>query len=264
MPAQRWSGLLGTVIALAPGPVSPARASRTSCVRFVVACSLAGIGLFTAAPVAAQVGATVSIFSQATFRGYSLSDGHPVAQLDFGYDDPTGIYGAISASGMLRDDGPKPLGLVLNAGYATHLKGGTILDVGAIHSRYSRYSTSDRSNSYTEFYAGVGHKWVSSRLYLSPHYFEAGVWTLYGEVNGNFSPARKWTVDGHVGMLVPLRTPADVQGFGTEYDWRVGVTRELGPVSLHLVWTDGSPDNHSYRGREHAGSALIAGASLVL
>ena len=80
------------------------------------------------------------------------------------------------------------------------------------------YSTSDRSNSYTEFYAGVGHKWVSSRLYLSPHYFEAGVWTLYGEVNGNFSPARKWTVDGHVGMLVPLRTPADVQGFGTEYD----------------------------------------------
>jgi uncharacterized protein (TIGR02001 family) len=252
------------VTARAPALASPARASRTSFIRSFSIGVLAGAGLVIAAPASAEVGATVSIFSEATFRAYSLSDGRPVAQLDFAYDDPSGAYGAVSASGVLRDGGPEPLGLLLNGGYAATLTSGTTLDFGVIHSSYSHYSSSNRSNSYTEIYAGVAHKWLSSRLYLSPHYFAPGAWTLYGEVNGSVSPARKWTLDGHVGMLVPLRTPEPYESSRPEYDWRIGVTRELGPVSLHLTWTDGVPGDDYYRGREHSRSALIFGASWVL
>ena len=187
-----------------------------------------------------------------------------MAQLDFAYDDPSGIYGAISASGVLRDDEPEPLGLLLNAGYARQLAPATTVDFGVIHSTYSRYSSSGQNNSYTEIYAGVAHKWLSSRVYLSPHYFAPGAWTLYGEVNGNVSPARKWTIDGHVGVLVPLRTPAAYESSRAEYDWRIGATRELGPLSLHVTWTDGAPGHDYYRGYRHSRSALILGASWVL
>ena len=50
---------------------------------------------------AAELGATVSVFNDLQFRGYSLSDGRPVATLDFAYDDPSGFYAGASGTGVL-------------------------------------------------------------------------------------------------------------------------------------------------------------------
>ena len=209
----------------------------------------------------------MSVFSDLRFRGYSLSEARPVAILDFAYDDPSGLYAGGAASGVLREGGdPAPLGLQLSGGYAKQLRSGTTLDFGITHSSYSHYSSGSGSGaqSYTELYAGVARGRLSSRIFLSPHYFESGRWTAYGEVNGSVSPTRKWTIDGHAGVFVPLRNYSSLESYRAQFDWRVGVSRELGPLSLHAAWSDGTPGHDYYRGHTHSRSAIVLGASLVL
>lgn len=225
---------------------------------FLIACCLA-------APAAAEVGATVSVFSDARFRGYSLSQGRPVAVLDLAYDDGSGFYLDASGTGVFRRDGhAAPLGLQLNAGYAKRLRSGTILDFGITNSTYSHYSLGEAARSYTEVYAGISSGGLSSRIFLSPHYSETGLWTAYGEVNGTISPARKWSIDGHVGMLVPIRTPSGGERYRSAFDWRLGVTRELGPVSLHASWNEGARGRTYYGDHALSGRSLVIGASWIL
>jgi uncharacterized protein (TIGR02001 family) len=204
------------------------------------------------------------VFNDLRFRGYSLSERRPVATLDFAYDDPSGFYAGTALTGVLRHDGdPAPLSIQLNGGYAKRLESGTTLDVGVIHSSYSHYSNGGRGSSYSEIYAGIARGGLSSRIYLSPHYFGDGVWAAYVEVNGAVSAARKWTLDGHVGMHVPLHTPS-AEKYRKDFDWRIGVSRELGRLSFHAAWTDGSPGKDFYSGHYHSRSAVLLGASWVL
>jgi len=229
-------------------------------IRFTI---VAVLGIGFAAPARAEVGATVSAFSDLRFRGYSLSEGSPVAILDLAVDDPSGFYADAAGTGVFRNSGPAPLALQLTGGYAKRLKSGTTLDFGITHSTYSSYSSAARGNSYTELYAGIARGALSSRIFLSPHYFESGRWSAYGEVNGSVSPARRWNVDGHVGVQVPLHAPYG-QSYRREVDWRLGITRELGRLSLHAAWSAGAPGRDFYRGRGHSRSTLVLGASWVL
>lgn len=239
-----------------------ARGSRTRIAAYLAVLLFAGC---TAAPAVAEVGATVSIFSDARFRGYSLSQGRPVGIFDFAYDDPSGFYADASGTAVLeRNDDPAPLGLQLNAGYAKRLRSGTTLDFGIVRSTYSHYSRAGGAISYTEIYAGVSRGGLSSRIFLSPHYSETGLWTAYGEINGTVSPAAKWSIDGHVGMLVPLKTPSGNERYRTAFDWRLGVTRVLGPISLHLAWDEGERGRAYYGDRAERGRAIVAGASWAL
>ena len=217
-----------------------------------------------AGPAQAEVGATVSAFSDLRFRGISLSEGRPVGIFDFAYDDASGVYAEASASGVLRSGGePAPLGIQFSGGYARRLKSGTSIDLGMTHSSYSRYSNGQRGRAYTEVYAGLAHGALSSRIFFSPHYSVSGRWTAYGELNGNFSPATNWGLNTHIGMLVPLRTPSG-QSYRTDFDWRVGVSRTFGRLSLQAAWSDGGPGKDRYAGRVHGRSALVLGASWAL
>jgi uncharacterized protein (TIGR02001 family) len=187
-----------------------------------------------------------------------------VGVFDFAYDNASGFYAGASAIGVLRSGGdPAPLGVQLTGGYAKRLQSGTTLDFGVTHSTYAHYSGGGRGSSYTELYVGIARGALSSRIYVSPHYFESGRWSAYGEVNGSVSPARKWSIDGHVGMHVPLRTPSN-ERYRAEWDWRLGVSRELGRLSLHAAWSDGTPGYDFYRGRRHSRSALVLGATWIL
>jgi len=240
----------------AEGRRSRLRGSRT---RFLTVGVLAGA---IAAPASAEMGTTFSVFSDLRFRGYSLSEGRPVAILDFAYDDPSGFYADAAGTAVIVSD-PGPLGLQVTGGYAKRLKSGTTLDLGITHSTYSHYSSAARGSSYTEIYAGITRGALSSRIFLSPHYFEQGRWSAYGEVNASVSPLRKWSVDGHVGIQVPLRTPSD-ESYRPEFDWRVGVNREVGRLSLRAAWSAGAPGHDYYRGERHSRSVLVVGASLAL
>jgi len=190
-----------------------------------------------AAPASAELGTTASVFSDERFRGFSLSEGRPVAILDLDYDDPSGFY--LDGSGSLvfrRAAEPAPLGLQLAGGYAKRLRSGTTIDFGVTHSSYSHYSNGRRGDSYTEVYAGIARGFLSSRIFVSPHYFASGRWTAYGEVNANFTPAPRWNLDAHLGMLTVIRSPSS-EPYRSNLDWRLGISRELGRVSLHAAVT---------------------------
>jgi uncharacterized protein (TIGR02001 family) len=220
---------------------------------------------WTATPAAAQVGASLSIFSDSQFRGYSLSAGRPVAIADLSYDDPGGLYAAFSGSLVLgAEDSIRPLGLQLNGGYARRLPSGPTIDFGVIHSEYSRYSSAESANSYTEVYAGVTHKFLTARAAFSPHYFVAGSQTFYGEIDANFSAGRKLHFSGHLGLLVPISSGEGFEESRTQHDWRLGARREFGRASLHLFATGGGPGRDYYRDREHNRTAVTLGLSYAL
>lgn len=229
-------------------------------IKLIVAAGLAAI---PAVPANAEVAATVSAFSDLRFRGYSLSEGHPVAILDFAYDDPSGMYADAAGTAVFSQGDVEPFGVQLTGGYARRLKSGTTLDFGITHSTYSNYSNAARGSSYTEIYAGVSRGALSSRIFLSPHYFETGRWTAYGEVNASVSPAQRWTIDGHVGLQFPLHAPSG-ESYKPQVDWRLGVSREFGRLSLHGDWSAGAPGRDYYGGRHHSRGAVVLGASWML
>jgi uncharacterized protein (TIGR02001 family) len=228
---------------------------------FQIAASLAF--LITADPAAAEVGAVVSVFNDAQFRGASISGGHPVAVLDLSYDDPTGAYVAASGTAVATSGSVKPLSLQINGGFAKRLRSGITLDLGVAHSDYSHYSQRIGAGSYTEIYAGVTRKGLTARLHLSPHYFDAGTWTLYGEVDQDVALTRKLSLNAHVGLLAPLRTGEAARTY-SQYDWRIGLGQQVGRLTLHAAVTGGERfrhyDDRSYRNR----AAVIVGASFVL
>jgi uncharacterized protein (TIGR02001 family) len=259
MRAPLWSARRQAVIARVEQGWRP-RGSLTR----LVASGIFLIGLFAAAPASAEVGATASIFSDARFRGYSLSEGRPVAILDFAYDDQSGLYADTTGTFVLRRGGaPAPLAVQLTGGYAKRLQSGTTLDFGVTEASYSQYSTGKGRNSYTEVYAGIARGGVSSRIFLSPHYSERGLWTAYGDISGSFGVADKWDLDAHVGMLVPLRTPANGERYRTAYDWRIGVSRAVGRLAFHAAWSQGAR-GRAYYNSSYRRSGLVLGASLVL
>ncbi len=248
--------------ARAQGPVSRARGSPTRIPFLAIAAALGCL----ATPCYAQIGATISAFSDLRFRGYSLSEGQPAAILDVAFDDASGLYLDGAATGVVRQGGdPAPLGVQLTGGYARSLHSGTTIDLGLTQSTYSHYSAGEGRKSYTEIYAGLAKGALSSRIFFSPHYSQQGLWTAYGELNASIAPVRRWNLEGHVGVLVPLRTPSDKdERYRTALDWRVGIARELGPVSLHLSWNEGAHGRNFYGDRAGSRGAIVVGASLGL
>lgn len=213
----------------------------------------------TASPAAAQLGGVVSVFSDDRFRGYSLSGERPVAILDLSYDSPGGFYGAISASSVAaRGESVRPLGLQLNAGYAKRL-GRLTLDLGAIHSNYSRYSGLAGASEYSEVYAGLAARNVSTRLSLSPGYFKSGA-TLHGEVNAHVGLSPKLNLVGDLGLLVPLGR--NYSGHAV-YDARLGLDRNFGRLSLHAAFTSHGRGGNIYHGHSSR-DALVFGVSYRL
>ena len=218
--------------------------------------------MLTATPAAAEIGASASVWSESRLRGYSLSAGHPVGQLDLSYDDPSGFYAALSGSLVVsREYGIKPLGLEENVGFAKQLGSGPTLDLGIHNSNYSRYSKYDEARGYTEAYAGLIGKVVSAHVYVSPNYFRPDTWRGYGEVEAGIHPSRKLLLSAHAGVSVPLNH--NQWWYRTQYDWRIGAAQEVGPLTLHLDLSGGGPDKEYYDGQTHHRTALVAGASFA-
>jgi uncharacterized protein (TIGR02001 family) len=214
-------------------------------------------------PAGAQVGAATTIVSDNRFRGYSLSDGRPAGILDLSYDDPSGLYGTMSGSLVAtRHHGLQPLGLLLNAGYAKRLDTGLTVDVGVTHSRYSRYSNHAAETGYTEVYASLSGKFMTGRIYVSPDYLEHG--SLYGELNGSLPLASNLRLSGHAGLLVPFRRSSYEESYGRDVDWRIGIARQFGPLSLQAAWTAVRPGHESYRYGYHHRDGLVVSMTYAL
>lgn len=216
--------------------------------------------MLSAAPAAAQVGATVSLFSDYRLRGYSISGSRPVAILDLSYDAPSGLYAGASAS-LLHPRGKflEPLGLQVNGGYAKRVSSSLTLDLGAAHASYSSYSHWQYRRSYNEFYAGLAGKILSARLSVSPDYLGTG-WTIYGETTAEVSPAPRLHLSGTFGVQAPL---ASRYGYGEQGNARLGLNWTAGRLSLHAAGTARFGRNIYATGRSSR-AALLVGASYAM
>lgn len=229
--------------------------------------TLAAAGIFVlsgiaASPASAQVSGSVDIESDYRLRGYSLSAGRPVATAQIGYDDDSGFYLDLSATGELGRDDPLFLGVQGNIGYARKLSQRLSIDAGVLRSQYRTPNAGGRANKYTELYLGLTADPVVARIYYSPDYFRRGVSTLYGEVEGTIRPARNWRLNGHVGSLIYVTTPTSYPfRRDTKYDWRLGLARQFGQFELHTALSGGGPGKEYYAGRARSKTALTAGAS---
>jgi len=247
----------GTIASRPRGPLARLRHQRLTLL--FIAAGLA------AAPAHADVGAAVSLFSDARFRGFSISNGDPVAILDLSYDDPDGLYAAASGSIVARRGAAlHPLELQLYGGYAKRLSAGLTLDLGAGQSIYSHYASVGPASSYTELYAGISGKSLSSRISISPDYFKSGAWSVYGEINGNIGAASKLRFEGHVGLLASLRNHGVSDYSQPELDWRIGVSRTFGRVSLHAALTGRAADSGFYEDRGYGHRAVVVGLTYPL
>ena len=207
----------------------------------------------------------MSVFSDDRFRGYSLSDGRPVAILDLSYDSPEGFYGALSGSvAATRHDGLEPLWLQVNGGYAKRLSPNLSLDLGVTHWHYSKYSSAGSVESYSEAYAGLTGKFLSGRVYISPDYVHSGDWSLYTEVDGHVPAEGKWRVTGHAGLLVPFRSRIGYETYHPEFDWRLGVARDFGPVTASVSWSGTRHRQDDYPYRVRATRGLVVGLTYAL
>jgi len=167
-------------------------------------------------------------------RGYSLSDTTPAASVAVSYDDRSGFYVAgLAVVTVDEDGGPEVLGVQGAAGYAMRLSPGLSIDAGLSKTQYFSAYGSDRDYDYTEFHLGLSLTNVTARVSYSPDYFRNDWETLYAEVEGGFEPAPNWTLSAHAGLLTYLDTPPLVLPKHT-YDWRLGVSRQVGLWGFHL------------------------------
>jgi len=222
---------------------------------------IAIIGASQAPPAMAQLAGSLSVESDARFRGYSLGSGDPAATLDLGYDHKSGLYLNGSATLGLEQSEPALLTYQVNAGYAARINPTVSVDAGAIRSWYTHYSTGTRDTHYTEVYLGVTAHGISSRVYYSPDYLRPGVETLYGEVEGTLDLAPKWHLSGHAGLLTHLTEPPRYAR-REHYDWRVTLGRDIGRLEVHASVSGAGPGTDYYSGRRHSATALTFGASL--
>jgi uncharacterized protein (TIGR02001 family) len=181
----------------------------------------------------AQFAGSITLDSDYRFRGVSLSDDRPSAQLAFNYDLPsTGWY----AGGMMsnvRIDPEQAAQLLGYIGYAQRLTSNLSWEAGV---RYSRFTGSE-SYAYTEAYAGLTYKQLVGRIYYSPNYFDFGYPVLYAELNDSHAITGKWYVFGHAGYL---RRDGDVADYHTSRyrsDLRMGIGLALAPCNLQLSWS---------------------------
>ena len=198
---------------------------------------LVGICLVApATPAAAQAGVSISLLSDYRFRGYSYSQGRPIAAINFSYDRADGLYMGLSASGVLtRSDGVSLLGLQENVGFAKRLKSGLTVDAGFTNANYTRYSNGVRAFGYAEVYVGLLGKHVASHVYFSPNYITSGTRSIYAEVDGVVRPAPHWRFNWHVGGQA-LRSE---RRHRNQFDWRIGLTREIGSTDVQLAVSRG-------------------------
>lgn len=208
----------------------PARSARL----LVALPLLAGVGA-----VWADVGATVSVQTDARERGISYSDNKPGAQLGLAWDGANGWYaGASLAHARFVDQSGAAMRVY--GGRVFALQPGLDAEAGVLLNRFENVSHYD----FAEVYAGLlGEGW-NLRLYASNDYYGIGQRSLYGEANLRWPLADGVAAVGHIGVLRGQREQS--QGYGnprgpTRVDARAGASFQLGSSGeMQLVWVSAS------------------------
>ncbi|MEO8812201.1 MAG: TorF family putative porin [Caulobacteraceae bacterium] len=224
--------------------------------------ALTALALICAAPSRAQIAASASIVSNDIYRGISLSDGQPALTVNLAWDDRSGAYAGIGATGEVPAGyGPRLLGHTEYAGFARRAGVRATWDVGVSHAEIVAYYDRPYRYSETEVYAGVRARDLSLYIYWSPHYYRPGVHALYLDLSASRRLAPRLRLFGHVGLLSPSGGPGDADARRAQVDLRAGVAAEFTGGELDLTASAARPGEDYLGGSTRMRNALTLGAS---
>jgi uncharacterized protein (TIGR02001 family) len=188
----------------------------------------------------AQMTGSVTLASDYRFRGASLSNDQPSAQLAFDYDWPTSGWYAGGMMASVRLDPQNAAQLLVYGGYAHRISTDFSVEGGV---RYTRF-TGGEAYAYAETYAGFAYRQLVGRVYYAPNYFDNGYPVWYAELNDSHPLAGRWYAFAHAGYL---RRSGDVMDYHVSRfrsDFQVGIGFSLQPCNLQLSWntSHGAPD----------------------
>lgn len=190
--------------------------------------------LLCAGEAHAQVSGSVTLLSDYRYRGISLSDGDPAAQVALNWDGPGGVYaGTLASSVRMGRSSGTGAQLLPYLGYAHRLRPGLSWDVGVVYAAF----TGDRGYDYAEAYAGLAGERFGLRLHYSHRYFGEGPPVLYAEGNGSFPLSPRVRLLGHIGVLRRNGGSGRYSGEANSryrYDASVGAGLTLGAYDLQL------------------------------
>ncbi len=173
----------------------------------------------------AQVSGSVSLLSNYIYRGVSLSDGNPEAQLNLNADFDSGWFAGAFATPV---DLPSTHGqAIAYGGYARQLTSDVSWEAGLSETAY----TGGGSRNYAEMFVGLSSERLNGRLYYSPDYLGQSVHSLYGELNFNLPLTQGLRLIAHGGYLsLPRQGEDNVSA--SHGDTRVGLAYHSGDWNL--------------------------------
>lgn len=200
-------------------------------IRLATRIAVAAASLLGAGGVQAQVSGSVSLASEYSARGVSLSNGGAAAQLSLSYDAAQGWYaGAFAAPGLTQAGRSGVTKLVLYGGYAHRLPSGLSWEAGASSTSFSHQSV----YNYREVFLGLASDRLAGRLYLAPSYYGYGGRAAYAELNGFYPLRERIKLIAHAGVLHGLSGLAAKAR--DRVDLRLAIGVDTGPFNVQLAW----------------------------
>ena len=201
--------------------------------------------LLCASEACAQVSGSVTLVSDYRYRGISLSDGQPTAQLSIAYDRPDGWYtGAFASRVQFRPRSSDETQLLTYLGYARRTGGGLSWELGAEYAAFTgRYDY-----DYPEVYVGLASDRIGGRIYYARRYYGMDAPQVYAELNGAHELSDRLRLLAHLGWS--RHNGSGRTTYGTDrhrFDARLGIGAVLDGFDLQLAWvtTDGSDDAYA-------------------
>lgn len=207
----------------------------------------------------AQLSGSLSVVSDYRYRGVSLSDERPAAQLGLTYDAAEGWYaGAFVSTVKLEGYETRGVQAIGFAGHAWGMPSGLSLEVGA---DYAVVTATPRYD-YAEVYAGFAFQNVSGRLHFSPRYFGQDATAVYAELNLAQPLLDNVRLLGHVGVLNSAANKYYGNPSGPLIDGAVGVGVDWQGFTLQVSWVGVNHSSGAYatNGIEHR-SGVVASLS---
>lgn len=208
--------------------------------------ALLALTMLAAPAASAQASGSVSLTSELSVRGMSLSDRRAAPQVSLSYDGEQGWYGGAVAAPQVRlGERDNATELIAYAGYVRRMASGLSWEAGASSTTFQHAS----DYNYREIYIGLASDRVSGRLYLAPAYYGYGGRVAYAELNSFMALRERLKLIVHAGLLHHFHGQPD------SVDLRLALGYDIGACNVQLAWLGRS------NGRQPAPRALALSAS---
>ncbi|MGO4222883.1 TorF family putative porin [Lysobacter sp. TAF61] len=206
--------------------------------------TIALLAIAFASEAGAQVSGSGAVVSDYRFRGVSLSDDRPAAQLGVAWDGADGFFlGALASSARPDPDSGNDVQLLPYLGIARRFGNGTGWELGVEYAAFLDATGYD----YPEVHVGLNWERVSVRLYYAHRYFGDDSDALYLEVNGTYPLTDRVRLTGHAGWLDHDTTAESFPGLQRQHlDLRAGVGAGIAGCDLQIAWVAGDGDEARY------------------